>query len=175
MPEILPMGFRFSVTLVLVMGFMAGVILPGCVSYQLVRQVRGTEIMAPDHTLKAGSTTLAEVLSLYGAPNRLGEIGDHDLLIYERILYSNSGLAFGIPLADFPLINPELSASQGLGRYDTLAFFFTSDRIVRYIVYTKGSVYPYLKALLEEQSAAGDRNGVGPKNGNAYPLRWEGS
>jgi hypothetical protein len=175
MPEILPMGFRFSVILVLVMGFMAGVILPACVSYQLVRQVRGTEIMAPDDTLKAGSTTLGEVLSLYGAPDRIGELGDHDLLIYERTLYRNSGLTFGMPFSDFPLINPELSTRQGLGRYDTLVLFFTSDRIVRYIVYTKGSVYPYLKALLEEQSPAGDGNEVERKNGNAYPLRRQGS
>jgi len=160
------MGFRFNVALVFIISFMAGVILSGCVSYQLVRQVRGTGIMPPDDTLKAGSTTLAEVLSLYGAPDKLGEIGDHDLLIYERILYSNSGLTFGIPFGDFPLIKPEISARGGLGRYDTLALFFTSDRIVRYIVYTKGSGCPYPKALFEEEGAAGDCHGVKCKNGN---------
>jgi len=146
------MGFRFNVTLIFVMGFMAGVILPGCISYQFVRQIRGSEVMPPGDTLKAGSTTLSEVLSLYGAPDKIGALGDHDLLIYKRTLYSSSGLTFGIPFGNFSFVNPEISARGGLGRYDTLALFFTSDRILGEMVYTKGSRYPYLKTLFEEQS-----------------------
>lgn len=148
------MGFRFNTALVFVMGFMAGIILPGCVSYQFVRQVRGAEVTPPDNRLKTGSTTLGEVLSLYGAPDKIEAIGVHDLLIYERTLYSTSGIAIGIPLGDFPFINPEISARGGLGRYDTLALFFTSDRVLREIVYTKGSRHPYLKSLFEEQSTS---------------------
>jgi hypothetical protein len=148
------MGFRFKVTLALVMGFMAGVIFPGCISYQFVRQIRGSEVMPPENRLKAGSTTLGEVLSLYGAPDKIGAFGDNDFLIYTRTLYSNSGLTFGLPFGDFSFVNPEISARGGLGRYDTLALLFTSDRILEEMVYTKGSGYPYLKTLFEEQSTS---------------------
>lgn len=145
------MGFRFKASLVFVMGFAVGIILPGCISYQFVRQLRGTEIMPPDNMLKAGRTTLGEVLSIYGAPDNLEELGGEDLLIYERALYGNSGLAFGIPFSDFSFINLEISARGSLGRYDTLALFFTPGGILREIVYTKGSSYPYLKTLFEEE------------------------
>jgi hypothetical protein len=57
------MGFRFNAAPVFVMSFMAGIIFSGCVSYQFVRHVRGAEVMPPDNRLKAGSTTLGEVLS----------------------------------------------------------------------------------------------------------------
>jgi hypothetical protein len=135
------------------MGFAVGIILPGCISYQFVRQLRGAEIMTPDNTLKTGTTTLGEVLSIYGAPDNLEVVGGEDILIYERTLYANSGLAFGMPFSDFTFFNPELSARGRLGRYDTLALFFTSDGILREIVYTKGSSYPYLKTLFEEERA----------------------
>jgi hypothetical protein len=147
------MGFRFKASLVFVMGFAVGIILPGCISYQFVRQLRGAEIMTPDNTLKTGTTTLGEVLSIYGAPDNLEVVGGEDILIYERTLSENSGLAFGIPFSDFTFFNPELSARGRLGRYDTLALFFTSDGILREIVYTKGSSYPYLKTLFEEERA----------------------
>ena len=147
------MGFRFKISRVFIMGFVAGFILPGCISYQFVRQLRGAEILPPDDTLRTGKATLEEVLSIYGAPDSLEELGGEDLLIYERILYGNSGLAFGIPFSDFTFFNPELSARGRLGRYDTLALFFTSDGILREIVYTKGSSYPYLKTLFEEEKA----------------------
>ena len=107
--------------------------------------------MPPDNKLKAGTTTLGEVLSICGAPDKLEVLGGEDLLIYERTLYGNSGLAFGIPFSDFSFINPEISARGRLGRYDTLALFFTPDGILREIVYTKGSSYPYLKTLFEEE------------------------
>jgi hypothetical protein len=144
------MDYRFSVTVVLVMVFMAGIILQGCISYQFVRQLQGAEVMPPDTMLKAGTTTLDDVLSLYGAPDKLYVLGDEDLLIYQRIIHGNSGFTFGIPFGDLPFINPEISASGGLGRYDSLALFFTSERILREIVYTRGSGYPFLKTLLEE-------------------------
>ena len=145
------MGFRFNVSLVFIMGFIMGIILPGCISYQFVRQLRGAEVMPPDNKLKAGTTTLGEVLSICGAPDKLEVLGGEDLLIYERTLYGNSGLAFGIPFSDFSFINPEISARGRLGRYDPLALFFTPDGILREIVYTKGSSYPYLKTLFEEE------------------------
>jgi len=135
------------------MGLVVGIILPGCISYQFVRQLRGAEVMPPDNTLHTGRTTLGEILSIYGAPDSLEELGGTDLLIYERTLHGNSGLAFGIPFSDLSFINPELSARGRLGRYDTLALFFTSDGILREIVYTKGSSYPYLKTLLEDERA----------------------
>ena len=145
------MGFRFKVSLVFIMGFVVGIILPGCISYQFVRQLRGAEVMPPDNKLKAGKTTLGEVLSICGAPDKLEVLGGEDLLIYERTLYGNSGLSFGIPFGDFSFVTPEISARGRLERYDTLALFLTPDGILREIVYTKGSSYPYLKTLLEEE------------------------
>jgi hypothetical protein len=142
------MGFPFKVSLVFVMAFIAGIVLHGCISYEFVRQLRGAEVMPPDDRMKVGRTTLSEVLSLYGAPDKIGALGDHDLLIYERTLYTNSGIAIGIPLSDFALINPEISARGRIGRHDALALFFTSDHILRDMVYTKGSGYPHLKTLL---------------------------
>jgi len=147
------MDFRFKVSLVFFLGFAAGIIFPGCISYQFVRQSRGAEVIPPDDTLQPGSTTLGEVLSIYGAPDNLEVVGGEDLLIYERTLYGNSGLAFGIPLSDLSFFNPELSARGRLGRYDTLALFFTADGILREMVYTEGSSYPYLKTLFEEERA----------------------
>ena len=166
------MGFPSKGSLVLIMVFMAGIILPGCISYQFVRQLRGAEVMPPDNRLKPGRTTLGEVLSLYGAPDKLEALGAEDLLIYERTLFANSGLTFGVPFGDFSFINPEISARGRLGRYDTLALFFTSERILREIVYTKGSRYPYLKTLFEEESDSEACNGAKRKNGNTY-LRGE--
>jgi hypothetical protein len=141
------------------LGFMAGIMLSGCISYQFVRQLRGAEVMPPDHTLKAGTTTLGEVLSLYGAPDRIETSSAHDLLIYERAIYGNSGLAFSVPFGDLAFINPEISARGKLGRYDTLALFFTSDRVLREIVYTKGTSHPYLKTLFEGPDSAEDQRG----------------
>jgi hypothetical protein len=161
------MGSHFKIALVFAIGFMILINFDGCVSYKFSRQVRGLEVKAPEDTLKAGSTTLGEVLSIYGAPDRIGELDDQDLLIYERIIYTNSGLSIGIPFGDFP--KPELSANEGLGRYDTLAIFFTSDHIVSSIVYTKDSAYPYLKTLLEKKSHPDDYNGEKHENRNGTP------
>lgn len=168
------MGFRFKIALVFIMSFVVGIILPGCISYQFVKQLRGTEILPPDKALKTGKTTLGEVLSIYGAPDSLEGLGGEDLLIYERTLYGNSGLAFGIPFGDFSFISPEISARGRLGRYDTLALFFTSDGILREMVYTKGSDCPYLKTLLEEESTTEACNGAKRKNGNAHPRGEKG-
>jgi hypothetical protein len=145
------MGFPFKVSLVFIMGFIVGIIFPGCISYQFVRQLQGAEIKPPDNTLKAGTTTLGEVLSSWGAPDKLDVLGGEDLLIYERTLYANSGLSFGIPFSDFSFVNPEISTRARLARYDTLALFFTPEGILREVAYTKGSSYPYLKTLFEEE------------------------
>jgi hypothetical protein len=166
MPEIPPMGFRFRVTFICVVCFMAGIVLPGCISYEFVRHVRGAEVMPPDNALKTGTTSLSEVLSVYGAPDKIETYGAHDLLIYQRIIYGYSGFAFSIPFGDLSFINPEISASGGLGRYDTLALFFSSDGVLREMVYTKGSRYPYLKTLFEEEGSAEDRSRGQPTKGN---------
>jgi len=114
--------------------------------------------MPPNHRLTVGTSTLGEVLSIYGAPDKLETLGAHDLLIYQRSIYGNSGVTVGIPFSDLSFINPEISARGKLGRYDTLALFFTSDGVLREMVYTKGSSYPYLKTLFEEESSLQDHS-----------------
>jgi len=147
------MDCRFKAPLALIICWMIGTLVPGCISYELVRQVKGLEVRAPNGELKAGETTLGEVLSLYGAPDKLTEIGGRELLIYERAIYTNSQISVGIPLSDIFRMSAEISAYGRLGRYDTLALFFTPDGILQHLVYEKGSDYPYLKALLGEEGA----------------------
>jgi hypothetical protein len=147
-----PMDCRFKVPLV-ILCWIIGALLPGCISYKFVRQVQGFEVMAPGGELKAGETTLGEVLSLYGAPDTLTETGGKELLIYERAIYSNSAISVGIPLSDVFQISSEISAYGRLWRYDTLALFFTPDGILQYLIYERGSDYPYLKTLIGEEGA----------------------
>lgn len=146
-----PMDCRFKALLALMICWMIGILLPGCISYKLVKEVQGSEVRAPNGELKAGETTLGEVLSLYGAPDKLMEMGSRELLIYERAIYTNSQISVGIPLSDIYRMNTGISTYGRLGRYDTLALFFTPDGILKYLVYEKGSDYPYLKTLLEEE------------------------
>jgi hypothetical protein len=146
-----PMDCRFKARLAIIICWMIGILLPGCISYELVRQVQGLEVRAPNGELKAGETTLGEVLSLYGAPDKLTEIGGRELLIYERAIYTNSQISVGIPLRDIFQISAEVSTYGRLRRYDILALFFTPDGILQYLVYEKGSDYPYLKTLLGEE------------------------
>lgn len=132
---------------------MIGILVPGCISYELVRQVQELEVMTPGGKLIQGETTLGEVLSLYGAPDKLTEIGGRELLVYERAVSSHSGISIGIPLSDMIRIGAEISAYGRLARYDTLALFFTPDGILQHFVYEKGFDYPYLKTLIVEERA----------------------
>ena len=64
----------------------AGFFLSGCITYQISRYVEGDEVVLPHERLEVGKTTLAEVLALLGAPDKVPKAGMENLLIYERAL-----------------------------------------------------------------------------------------
>ena len=124
----------------------------GCITYQIARYVEGDEVVFHDDRLEVGKTTLGEVLSLLGAPDKVGKAGGEDLIVYERaLLYRNRiKLGFPIPLSSVIRTNLEASAYGTLVRYDSLALFFNSERILSHKTFQRGSSQPYFKTLFSD-------------------------
>ena len=135
----------FSVFSLLVAGFF----LSGCITYQISRYVEGDEVVLPHERLEEGKTTLAEVLSLLGAPDKVAKAGMENLLIYERALLYRNRLKLGIPLPLGSLLRTSFDASAygTLVRYDSLALFFNSEGILSHKTFQQGSSHPYFKTL----------------------------
>ncbi|MEE8552279.1 MAG: hypothetical protein V3S72_03175 [Desulfobacterales bacterium] len=123
----------------------------GCISYQFVRRVEGTDVVAPGDEFQVGKTTLGETLSLLGAPSMLVGLEDRDLLIYQRAVFHRNRLALGIPVFEIWGPNVDFSAYGAQVSYNTLTLFFTSDRILRQIVFEKEVSYPHLKTNFEKK------------------------
>ena len=123
--------------------------LNGCISYQISRYVEGDEIVFPNDRLEVGKTTLGEALSLLGAPDKVAKAGREDLLVYERaLLYRNRlKVGFPIPLSSVLRTSIDASAYGTLVRYDSLALFFNSERILSHKTFQQGSSHPYFKTL----------------------------
>ena len=127
----------------------AGFFLSGCITYQISRYVEGDEVVLPHERLEEGKTTLAEVLSLLGAPDQVAKAGMENLLIYERALLYRNRLKLGIPLPLGSLLRTSFDASAygTLVRYDSLALFFNSEGILSHKTFQQGSSHPYFKTL----------------------------
>ena len=127
----------------------AGFLLSGCITYQISRYVEGDEVVLPHERLEEGKTTLAEVLSLLGAPDKVAKAGMENLLIYERALLYRNRLKLGIPLPLGSLLRTSFDASAygTLVRYDSLALFFNSEGILSHKTFQQGSSHPYFKTL----------------------------
>jgi hypothetical protein len=127
----------------------AGLLLSGCISYQITRYVEGDEVVFPNDRLEVGKTTLAEALSLLGAPDRVAKAGLEDLLVYERALLYRNRLKVGLPIPLSSVIKTsfDASASGTLVRYDSLALFFNSERVLSHKTFQQGSSHPYFKTL----------------------------
>ena len=127
----------------------AGFFLSGCITYQISRYVEGDEVVLPHERLEEGKTTLAEVLSLLGAPDKVAKAGMENLLIYERALLYRNRLKLGIPLPLGSLLRTSFDASAygTLVRYDSLALFFNSEGILSHKTFQQGSSHPYFKTL----------------------------
>ena len=127
----------------------AGFLLSGCITYQISRYVEGDEVVLPHERLEVGKTTLAEVLSLLGAPDKVAKAGMENLLIYERALLYRNRLKLGIPLPLSSLLRTSFDASAygTLVRYDSLALFFNSEGILSHKTFQQGSSHPYFKTL----------------------------
>ncbi len=128
----------------------AGQFFGGCVTYQVVRSLEGTDVMAPGDELQVGKTTLEETLALLGAPTTLAEFEGKDLLLYQKTVMRQKRLSVGLPLLDVLRTSINFSASRGRVNYDTLALFFTPDRILRQVVFEKGTSQPYKKPTSKE-------------------------
>lgn len=123
----------------------AGQLLGGCVTYQVVRNLEGTDVVAPGDELQVGKTTLEDTLALLGAPTTLVELEGKDLLLYQKTVMLQKRLSVGLPLLGVWGTSINFSASGGRVNYDTLALFFTPDRVLRQIVFEKGTSQPYKK------------------------------
>ncbi len=124
----------------------------GCVSYQMIKSVEGAPVVLPDSTLLVGKTTLEDVLSRFGAPDKVMELAGKNLIIYERTLYRENTFTIGIPImGELGGPSADLSARGGLAQHDTLALFFTPDNILCNMVFEKGSHSPYLKTLFTDR------------------------
>lgn len=122
--------------------------LSGCISYQYERRVEGIEIKEPGDAFLAGKTTIGDVLSSLGAPDRVDSLDNTDLLVYRRSLYQESGLSIGFPVLEVAIgVSPEIVARGGLARYDTLRFWFNSQGTLQDVVFEKASDKSYLKTL----------------------------
>ncbi len=144
------MGSHRNIFLALVI-FFSTVFLNSCVSYQIAKYVEGDEVVVPKQELEVGETTLREVLSLLGAPDRIVELEGKNLLVYERALLYRNRLRVGIPLSNLVRGSFDISAYGTLVRYDSLALFFTPDGILIQKVFEKGSDHPYLKTLFSDK------------------------
>jgi hypothetical protein len=116
----------------------------GCVSLRIDRINRGADVPVPSADLKEGKTTLAEVLSFYGAPTDIVDMKGKFALFYKRSFYQGGQISIGIPLTDM-FLSPSLrmEATGNLLRHDLLALFFTPDGILRETLYEKGASQPF--------------------------------
>jgi len=120
-------------------------ILGGCPSFRIDRINDGEVIKPLPQELAVGKTTLADVLSFYGAPSDIMDMQGHFSLHYQRTFYRGGQFSLGIPLSDVFKISPTFDAAGNLKRYDEAIFIFTPNGILSKMAYEKGSDYPLWK------------------------------
>ena len=122
-----------------------------CLSYRFTRRVQGLGVEQPQGLFAVGQTTLGDVLTTLGAPDTIIKIDEQDLLVYERSVFHQNRFSLGIPLMDVALGGSvDVSASGGLTRYDSLAFFFGADGVLAQVAVQEGSASPYLRTLFQD-------------------------
>lgn len=132
---------------------LTSLLLGGCISYQIAKYAEGDEVVAPLEKLEVGETTLGEVLSLLGAPDRVVEMEGQNLLLYQRSLAYRNQLRFGIPVFSATRSSFDFSTSGNLVRYDSLALFFSPEGILINKVFEEGSNLPYFKTLFSDEES----------------------
>ena len=140
----------FKVLVISMPILIAGWLLGGCVTYQVISNLEGTDVVSPGDEFQVGKTTLEDTLALLGAPTTVVELEGQDLLLYQQIVMRQKRLSVGLPLLDALGTNIRFSASRGRANYDTLALFFTPDRILRQVVFEKGTSQPYKKPISKD-------------------------
>lgn len=132
-------------------GLLVGILLlmggttTGCLSLRLEKGGEGRPLNESPPALEPGKATLAEVLQLYGAPHRIGELSNGFALAYERSAYRGLSLSLGLPLGDTIKASADMTAYGNLVRYDTLMLFFTEEGVLRHSILDKGSRNPLWK------------------------------
>lgn len=144
------MDFRINSLLLWIM-VLVSVLLSGCVTYQIAKYVEGDEVTVPKEELAVGKTTLEEVLSVLGAPDKVAKVGAENLLVYERVLLYRNRIKVGIPVSEVIKMNPSVAAYGTLVRYDSLALFFNTEGILSHKTFAEGSSHPYLRTLFSDQ------------------------
>ena len=112
-----------------------------------MKTVKGREVLSPGEMFEIGKTTLGEVLSMLGAPDRVMELEGRDLLVYEKEFEKSGRLTLSVSFMEF--FKVRFSAYGTALNHDFLCLFFTPDRILENIVFEKGSSKPFIKAVLE--------------------------
>ena len=126
-------------------------LLGGCISYQMVKGVEGDKFNLSDNALRVDETTLETALQILGAPDQLFYIEGKDVLLYQRVMFRQNRVSLGIPVFDIWNRGVDLSAFGGLETYDTLALFFTPDKILRQFVVEKSADRPYFKTMFSDK------------------------
>jgi len=124
------MGFPSTKTLIGLLAVLWVLAGEGCLSYRMLREVTGSPVEPPSEALRIGSTTLKEALAAYGAPSRIVGLEGRDLFVYERSVFSQNSIAFGIPVTDFAGSSISFSGYTNLTRYDILLMVFTPEGIL---------------------------------------------
>ena len=116
----------------------------------MVKRVEGDALRLSDDELRIGDSTLKTALLKLGAPDQLISIEGRDVLLYRRIVFRQNRLSFGIPVFDTVNRGVDFSVVGGLEGYDTLALFFTPDKILTQIVIEKSADRPFFKTMFEK-------------------------
>jgi hypothetical protein len=111
----------------------------GCVSLQIQKIQEGIDVLPPPVEFLQKKTSLAEILSFYGAPTDLVDMDGDFALHYRRSLYRGMNFSIGIPLKSALLPNPSMEATGNLLRYDAVVFIFTADGVLKDMKYEKGT------------------------------------
>ncbi|MBI5580026.1 MAG: hypothetical protein HY895_12790 [Deltaproteobacteria bacterium] len=110
-----------------------------CVSLQFEKVQEGVDVLAPPVEFMHKKTSLEEILACYGAPTDLVDMNGDFALHYRRTLDRGMNVSIGIPLKEALLPTPSMKAAGNLLRYDTVAFIFTADGVLKDMKYEKGT------------------------------------
>jgi hypothetical protein len=133
------MRCRFKDILWLTEALLMALSMSGCVSLQIEKLQEGVDVFPPPDDFVREKTSLAEVLSRYGAPADLVDMNGDFALHFRRALFRGMNTSIGFPLKNALLPNPGLEATGNLLRYDTVVFIFTADGVLKDMKYEKNT------------------------------------
>jgi hypothetical protein len=133
------MGCRFNNIIWVTVALLIAQAISGCISLQIQKVQEGMDVLTPPVEFLQNKTSLAEVLSRYGAPTDLVEMNGDFALHYRRALNRGMNVSIGVPLKNALLPNPGMEATGNLSRYDTVVLIFTADGVLKDVKYDNGT------------------------------------